>query len=81
MAKYDIIANIEYVKNVTQNDKISYLCHSQGCFQFLIGYTLKPDFFEKNVDKFGTMGSVLKITKVVKHNFLILIRTKLSIEF
>ncbi len=66
MAKYDIKSNINYVKEYTNNEKISYVCHSQGCFQFLIGYILNHEFFDKSVDKFGTMGAVLKITEIVK---------------
>src|SRR5688500_1638427 len=62
LAKYDVIANIEYVKKVSKNSKISYLCHSQGCFQLIIGYTMNPSFFEESVDKFGTMGAVIKIS-------------------
>ena len=66
MAKYDIIANINYVKKITGNDKISYVCHSQGCTQFLIGYTMTPEFFESNVEKVGTMGAVLQYMNYVK---------------
>lgn len=65
MAKYDIVSNIDYVKRVTNNEKVSYLCHSQGCFQFLIGYILNHEFFDNYVDKFGTMGAVLKISEIV----------------
>lgn len=65
MAKYDVIANIRYVKQVTGNEKVSYICHSQGCTQFILGYTMNPDFFEQNIDKFGTMGAVLKYTHIV----------------
>ncbi len=66
MAKYDITANINYIKDVTNNQKVSYVCHSQGCTQFMLGYTAQPDFFEQNIDKFGTMGAVLKYTNVVR---------------
>lgn len=65
MGKYDIVANINYVKEVTNNEKISYVCHSQGCVQFLIGYTMNPDFFEKSLEKIGTMGAVLKYQNFV----------------
>jgi len=65
MAKYDVISNIEYIKNITNNEKISYICHSQGCFQFLIGYILNHKFFDESIDKLGTMGAVLKISEIV----------------
>jgi hypothetical protein len=65
MAKYDVIANINYIKNITNNEKINYICHSQGCTQFLLGYTMNPNFFEENIAKFGTMGAVLRYTHIV----------------
>ena len=78
MAKYDIISNINYIKNTTNNEKVSYLCHSQGCFQFLIGYVLNHKFFDDSVDKFGTMGAVLQISKIV---FIIIIINQALISF
>lgn len=65
MATYDVISNIEYIRQTTSNEKISYVCHSQGCFQFLIGYMLNHKFFDQRIDKFGAMGAVLKITEIV----------------
>ncbi len=66
MARYDIVANINYVKNITNNEKISYVCHSQGCVQFFVGYSMNPIFFENSVEKIGTMGAVLKYKNFVK---------------
>ncbi len=65
LAKYDVVSMIDYVKKVSLREKISYVCHSQGCFQFLIGYTMNPLFFENSIDKYGTMGNVLKISQMV----------------
>jgi hypothetical protein len=73
MAKFDVISNINYVKKITKNEKISYICHSQGCFQLFIGYTLDPKFFDESVDKFATMGTSLKISKIVKKKNFFLI--------
>jgi hypothetical protein len=70
MAKFDVISNINYVKKITKNEKISYICHSQGCFQLFIGYTLNPKFFDESVDKFATMGTSLKISQIVNDIFL-----------
>jgi lysosomal acid lipase/cholesteryl ester hydrolase len=65
MAKHDLKATISYIKSHAGREKISYVCHSQGCFQFLIGYTLYPDFLKNSIDKYGTMGNVLRITNIV----------------
>jgi poly(3-hydroxyalkanoate) synthetase len=81
MAKFDVTANINYIKNITQNEKINYVCHSQGCTQFLLGYSLNPEFFEENIEKFGTMGAVLKYTHIVIIKFFInLIRKNFSLK-
>lgn len=66
LAKYDVTANIDYITTITKRAKLNYLCHSQGCFQLIIGYTLNPEFFEAHVEKFGTMGAVIKISTVDK---------------
>ena len=79
MAKYDIIANINYIKNISGNEKISYLCHSQGCTQFFLGYSMKPEFFEANLDKLATMGAVLSYKNVVINFYLIYLLIKNSI--
>jgi lysosomal acid lipase/cholesteryl ester hydrolase len=65
LAKYDVVSMIDFVKTTSQREKISYVCHSQGCFQFLLGYTMNPSFFENSIDKYGTMGNVLKISQMV----------------
>jgi poly(3-hydroxyalkanoate) synthetase len=70
MAKYDVISNIKYVKEITKSEKINYICHSQGCTQFLLGYTMNPEFFETNVEKFATMGAVLKYTNIVLYFYI-----------
>ena len=74
MAEFDIISNIEYIKKTTGFEKIDYVCHSQGCYQLFLGYTMDPTFYEKSVNKIATMGAGLKISKVV--NFLFLLHKK-----
>ena len=65
-AKYDLFSCLNYIRNFDNtHEKIGYICHSQGCFQFLIGFTLMPDYMEQNVDKFATMGAVLKVQNFV----------------
>jgi hypothetical protein len=73
MAKYDIKANIEYITGITKSEKIDYVCHSQGCYQLFLGYTLDEKFFEKHIDKIATMGAGLKISKVVNYILFIML--------
>ena len=51
LAQYDAIPMINYIKHISKHEKISYVCHSQGCFRFLMGYTINPEFFESSIDK------------------------------
>lgn len=66
ISKYDVKANIEHIKNITKAEKINYVCHSQGCYQLFLGYTLDNKFFDSNINKVAAMGSGLRISKVVK---------------
>ena len=66
LAKYDVKANISYIRKVAKVDKISYVCHSQGCYQLFLSYTLDNKFFDDSILKVAAMGSGLRISKVVK---------------
>jgi len=66
MSKYDIIANIKYIKAKTNHEKVNYICHSQGCSQFVLSYTLYPDFYDQSIDKYATMGAALRIFSLNK---------------
>jgi lysosomal acid lipase/cholesteryl ester hydrolase len=61
MAIYDFPANVNYIKNMTNREKIIYLGHSQGTIQYFISYTLNPKFIEENIEKFITVGPVLNV--------------------
>jgi lysosomal acid lipase/cholesteryl ester hydrolase len=65
MAKYDIKASISYIKKIKGIEKINCICHSQGCYQLFLSYTLNPEFNESSIKKIATMGAVLKISKMV----------------
>ena len=65
MAAYDLPANVFYIKNTTNWDKIDYVGHSQGTQQYFIQYTLNPSFIEENIHKFVAMGTVVNVFNTV----------------
>jgi lysosomal acid lipase/cholesteryl ester hydrolase len=65
MAQYDLPANIEYVKNHTTYEKVHFIGHSQGTFQFFLNYLLDPSFINKSIDKFVAIGTVVTIFNIV----------------
>jgi pimeloyl-ACP methyl ester carboxylesterase len=66
MAKYDLPAHINFVKKVTGYEKIKYIGHSQGTLQFFLAYLFYPEFMEKSIEKFVSVGTVVSIIHTVK---------------
>jgi len=73
MAKYDVTANILFIKNMTKFDKIHYIGHSQGTVQYFIQYTLNSEFLEENIDKFVSIGTVVNVFNSVTYTLINLI--------
>lgn len=65
MAKYDLPAFTDYIKNHTMHDKLKYVGHSQGTFQFFLSYLLDPEYIERNFEKYVTLGTVVTIFNIV----------------
>jgi pimeloyl-ACP methyl ester carboxylesterase len=65
MAKYDFPAHINYVKKVTGFEKLLYLGHSQGTFQYFIHYMINHEFIENSIEKFVSIGTVFSIANSV----------------
>jgi len=62
MAKYDIVANVNYVLNSTGHEKLSYVGHSQGTIQAFAGFSENSDLASK-INHFVGLGPV-----IVAHN-------------
>ena len=58
MAKYDLPAIINYVKKRDGVEKVIFLGHSQGNFIFFLAYMNDPEFLEKNIEKFVSLGTI-----------------------
>lgn len=65
MAQYDLPANIKYILNYTQQEKVNYVGHSQGTFMFYLAYTINPEFLEKTIDKYVSLGTVFTLFHTV----------------
>lgn len=47
MGKYDVTASINYILNVTEHEKLSYVGHSLGCTLFYIAMIEQPQYNDK----------------------------------
>lgn len=66
LAKYDLMASIEYIKRQTNKEKLHYIGHSQGGFQLMFGYILNSEYLEKSIEKFVSLGTVVKFINIEK---------------
>lgn len=65
MAKYDVPANIDYVKRITGYEKVDYIGHSQGSFTFFLAILNDPDYINRNIASFSAIGTVVTIFYIV----------------
>jgi len=67
MIKYDLKANLDYVKLLTGHEKVIYIGHSQGTHIFLMGYTLYPDYLQNSIEKFVGVGPIFSLNSTVTY--------------
>jgi len=67
MARYDFPAHVSYVKKVTEYEKVIYIGHSQGSFQYFINYLINPNLIESSVERFVAIGTVVTIFNIVNN--------------
>ena len=58
IAQYDVPANIKFVKQRDNVEKVYYIGHSQGTLIFFLAYMNDPEFMENNIAKFIALGTV-----------------------
>ena len=58
MAKYDLPAIINHIRQRDNVQKVHYIGHSQGTLIFFLAYMNNPEFLENSVEKFIALGTV-----------------------
>lgn len=61
MGVYDQPAMIDYILNITGQEKLSYIGHSEGTTQMFIGASLKPDYFKQKVEYFTALAPIVRL--------------------
>ncbi len=56
-------ANIDYVRQKTGVDKVSYIGHSQGTTQMFHGLATKEDFWKERINVFIALAPVIRANK------------------
>lgn len=64
MGLFDLPANINFVLKHTGQEKLTYIGHSQGTTQMLLGASLNPLYFKNNVNLFVALGPVAELHHV-----------------
>lgn len=58
----DIPAMADWITRVTGNQRISYVGHSQGTTQFVVGAALDPDYYEAKFDLMVALAPIARLT-------------------
>lgn len=71
IAKYDLPAFIKYIRKTTKmrdDQKLSYIGHSQGTTEMFYGLARNQEFFNQNLNVFIALAPVARMTKMVPVN-------------
>jgi pimeloyl-ACP methyl ester carboxylesterase len=61
MGDYDAPAQVDHVRKVTGQDKISYVGHSQGTTQMFYSISDRPDFWKERLNLFTALAPVTRL--------------------
>lgn len=64
MGLYDLPANIDFVLAQTGQESLTYVGHSQGTTQMLLGASLEPAYFQGRVNLFVALAPVAQLHNV-----------------
>ncbi len=78
MAIYDLPAVIDYIRNQTGKDKITYFGHSQGTMQVFIGMSVMPEYFENSLNGVIALGPVTSLVNMSSKFLTIIANTRLD---
>lgn len=81
MGLHDVPAEIEHIKKVTGQSKISYVGHSEGTTQMFMAASLMPEYFENNLHIFIALAPVVKMNNVRSEALQYLSQHIAAVEF
>ena len=61
MGEHDLPIQIEYVRDYTQQDKISYVGHSLGTTQMFYALSMFPDYFKERINLFVALAPAVRL--------------------
>jgi pimeloyl-ACP methyl ester carboxylesterase len=61
MGVYDVPAIVDKILDVTGLENVSYVGHSEGTTQFMVGSSLKPDYFKEKINFAGLLAPIARL--------------------
>jgi triacylglycerol lipase len=61
---YDVPAFVDKIKHVTGNKNVSYVGHSAGTTQFLMGAAMRPDYYNENINYAALLAPIAHMSNI-----------------
>ena len=71
MGIYDVPAEIDFILNLTGHSNLTYIGHSQGSTQMMIGLSMIPDYYDKKLNLFIALNPAIRMANITDHMTLI----------
>lgn len=78
MGLYDVPAVTDYILNLTEKEKLVYVGHSQGCGQFYVLCSLKPDYCSQKYKGIIALGPAVYVDNTESYLLKILVTVQLD---
>lgn len=64
MGKYDLPAMIDFILKTTQNEKLTYIGHSQGTAQMFAAMTMNMQYYKQRINLFIALGPISNLANI-----------------
>lgn len=61
LGEFDLKTQIDHVLNQTNQEKLTYIGHSQGTTQMFYGLSMYPEYFKQRINLFVALAPVVKL--------------------
>jgi len=75
MGDHDAPSQIDFVRQQTGNDKVTYIGHSQGTSQMFYALSDKPDFWQERVNLFIALAPVTNLANCSSDLLVLIAKT------